>query len=116
MGCLFCGIIDGSIPSTKVYEDDKMLVFRDVNPEAPFHCLAVLKGMPHLDSLASLAEYPERAADVGYLLTVAAKHQAEWGLEDGFRVITNCGADASQSVLHLHFHIIGGGKLTVQLG
>lgn len=116
MGCLFCNIIDGKIPSTKLYEDDKMLVFRDIEPQAPFHCLAVLKGEPHLDSLADLAAHPERATDVGYLLTVIAQKQSEWGLDANFRVISNCGVGAGQTVSHLHFHILGGTELSVRLG
>lgn len=116
MDCLFCGIIEGRIPSSKIYEDDRMLVFRDIDPQAPFHCLAVAKGLPHLESLASLAAYPEGAEIAGYMLTVIAQKQAEWGLDGGFRVISNCGADAGQTVGHLHFHILGGGELAIRLG
>lgn len=93
-----------------------MLVFRDIEPQAPFHALAVLKGEPHLEAVSSLVQYPERAGDVGALLTVIAQKQAEWGLENGYRVISNCGVDARQTVSHLHFHILGGGELPERMG
>ena len=116
MDCLFCNIVEGNIPSTKLYEDDIMLVFKDIAPQAPFHALAILKGEPHLESVASLAQHPERAADVGHIFAVIAEKQTEWGLEPGFRVATNCGDIAMQTVPHLHFHILGQRLLSVKLG
>ncbi|MCL2030763.1 MAG: HIT domain-containing protein [Oscillospiraceae bacterium] len=115
MDCLFCGIIEGKIPSDKLYEDDGILIFKDIAPEAPFHALAILKGAPHLESVASLAQFPERAGDVGRLFAVMAEKQAEWGLDGGFRVVANCGRDARQSVSHLHFHILGKRELSLSL-
>ena len=111
MNCLFCKIIAGELPSSKLYEDGQMLVFRDVAPQAPFHALAIPKGEPHLDSAAALARHPERAGVIGHMLGVIAQHQAEWGLEGGYRLISNTGMDAFQTVPHLHFHILGGCQL-----
>ena len=105
--CLFCSIIDGSIPSTKVYEDDKVFAFRDINPQAPTHILVVPK--KHYSDVADCAgNDPELA---GYLLKVCALIAKQEGLENGFRLITNCGPDACQSVKHMHVHILGGTQL-----
>jgi histidine triad (HIT) family protein len=116
MDCIFCKIIEGSIPAEKLYEDDIMLVIKDINPLAPFHVLAIPKGRPHLEGVSSLKEFPERASVVGHIFTVIAQKQAEWGLEGGFRVATNCGKDALQTVSHLHFHIMGGHTLSETMG
>ena len=106
--CLFCKIIDGTIPSAKVYEDDKILAFKDINPQAPVHILVIPKC--HIPSVDGINE--ENAALVGYLFTKIPVIAAEQGLTGGYRVISNCGPDACQSVPHLHFHILGGRALS----
>ena len=91
--CLFCKIIAGDIPSTKVYEDEYVYAFRDINPQAPVHILVVPK------------------AHIACADEVDAKIAKAEGLTNGYRVINNCGADGGQTVMHLHFHILGGVKL-----
>ena len=105
--CLFCKIIAGEIPSTKVYEDEKVFAFRDINPQAPVHVLVVPK--THLDSLNGLTDenLDCAAACLRAIPTIAAAE----GLAEGYRVINNCGAAAGQTVMHLHFHLIGGRTL-----
>ena len=105
--CIFCKIIKGDIPSKKVYEDDLCFAFYDINPLAPMHFLVVPK--LHLASVAEVTE--ENAALVGHIYAVIAKLAAELGIAEGFRVVTNCGADAGQTVHHLHFHVLGGKTL-----
>ncbi len=110
--CLFCRIIAGEIPSAKVWEDEKTYAFRDINPMMPTHVLVVPK-----QHLASLAE-ADAASDetlAACLRTCAAVAKQE-GLDGGFRVVSNCGPDACQSVHHLHFHVLGGGKMTDKMG
>lgn len=108
MDCLFCKIIEGSIPSAKVYEDDKMLAFKDINPQAPVHVLLIPKAhIPSVDGLnAENIEY------VDYIFMKIPEIAKSLGLSGGYRVITNCGDDGCQSVKHLHFHILGGKKLS----
>ena len=111
--CLFCKIMKGEIPSTKVYEDDEILAFRDINPLAPVHVLVIPK--KHISSLAELNSEDE--ALVGRIYTVMNKiAKQENVFESGFRVVVNCGEDGGQVVKHLHFHLIGGKKLGVNLG
>ena len=106
--CLFCKIIDGVIPSNKVYEDDKILAFRDINPQAPSHILVIPKcHIPSVDGIDS-----ENQELVGYLFSKIPEIAKAEGLAGGYRVISNCGPDACQSVPHLHFHIIGGRQLS----
>ncbi len=105
--CIFCKIIKGDIPSKKVYEDDLCFAFYDINPLAPMHFLVVPK--LHLASAAEVTE--ENAALVGHIYAVIAKLAAELGIAEGFRVVTNCGADAGQTVRHLHFHVLAGKTL-----
>ena len=101
--CLFCKIIKGEIPSTKVYEDDEILAFNDINPAAPIHILVIPK--KHITSLAHMEKEDE--AIVGKIYGVINKIADEKGFkESGYRVIVNCGKDAGQEVMHLHFHII----------
>jgi len=110
--CLFCKIIAGEIPSKKAYEDDRILAFHDINPSAPVHILVVPK--IHMDSLNEI-----NGENIGYVSHILEKipYIAEsFGIIDGYRVITNVGKDGGQSVMHLHFHIVGGKKLTVKLG
>jgi histidine triad (HIT) family protein len=109
--CLFCKIIAGEIPSTKVYEDDSVLAFRDIAPQAPTHILVIPKA--HIASVAELTE--ENAAVVAHIFTVIAQIAKQEGLEGGYRVVSNCGADAGQTVHHLHFHILGGKQLALEM-
>ena len=111
MDCIFCKIIKGEIPSTKVYEDDVILAFRDINPEAPVHVLAVPK--KHIDSCDMISE--DNSSVVAKIFEVIPKIASQEGLKNGYRVITNVGEDGGQSVKHMHFHILGGTKLPVHL-
>lgn len=100
--CLFCRIASGEIPSSKVYEDEKVLAFRDIDPQAPVHVLVIPK--QHFDSI--LDADPET---VGYMQTIVCKLAKELGVdESGFRLVVNTGADGQQSVKHMHMHILGG--------
>lgn len=109
--CLFCKIIAGDIPSTKVYEDDLVLAFRDIAPQAPTHILVIPK--THIGSLAQITA--ENSAVVAHIFQVIPTIAAQEGLTNGYRVVSNCGADAGQTVQHLHFHILGGRELTLQM-
>ncbi len=110
MDCLFCKIIAGDIPSAKVYEDDTIYAFRDINPQAPTHILIVPK--KHIACAADLTEAD--GATVGHIFAVAAELARAEGLSS-YRVVTNSGADAGQTVQHLHFHLLGGRKLAVEM-
>ena len=102
--CIFCKIIEGEIPSNKVYEDEDMLIFRDINPQAKVHCLCVPKS-----HFATLAEMDEKQAELVKKCLVKIPSVAkEVGLENGYRLIVNQGKDAGQTVFHLHIHILGG--------
>ena len=111
MDCLFCAIINGDIPSKKVYEDDSCYAFFDINPQARVHCLVVPKA--HIASVDAVDE--SNAAQVAHIFSVIPKIAKELGLENGYRVVTNIGEDGCQSVKHLHFHIVGGRKLSEQM-
>lgn len=104
MDCLFCKIINGEIPSSKVYEDDTVFAFRDIEPQAPTHILIIPK--EHIKSAAELDE--SNSAVVAHIFEVAAKIAKQEGLDDGFRIVNNCGDLAGQTVKHLHFHLMGG--------
>ncbi|MBR6420711.1 MAG: histidine triad nucleotide-binding protein [Oscillospiraceae bacterium] len=104
MDCLFCKIIAGEIPSTKVYEDEYCYAFKDINPIAPIHWLFIPK--THISGASAVTA--ENAEIVGRIFTAIAKVTAEAGITSGFRVITNCGEDAGQTVPHLHFHVLAG--------
>ena len=108
MDCLFCKIIKGEIPSTKVYEDETCYAFRDINPQAPTHVLVVPK--THIASVDAICA--ECADTVAHIFTVIPEIARAEGLTNGYRVISNVGEDGCQSVKHLHFHIIGGRKLS----
>ena len=108
MDCLFCKIINGDIPSTKVYEDELVYAFRDIEPQAPTHILIIPK--EHIASANELTE--ENASVVGHVFSVAAKiAKAEGIAEGGYRIVNNCGEDGGQTVKHLHFHMLGGRSL-----
>ena len=109
--CLFCKIIAGQIPSTKVYEDEKVLAFRDIAPQAPTHILVVPK--THIADCNGIHE--ENASVVAHIFTVIPAIAKAEGLVDGYRVVSNCGAHAGQTVQHLHFHILGGKQLSLEM-
>ena len=111
MDCLFCSIIKGDIPSSKVYEDENVYAFKDINPNAPVHVLVVPKN--HIASIDDVDECS--VAFVAPVIEAIPKIAKLCGLENGYRVITNVGEDGGQSVKHLHFHILGGEKLPVKL-
>ncbi|MBE6677207.1 MAG: histidine triad nucleotide-binding protein [Ruminococcaceae bacterium] len=107
MDCLFCKIIEGVIPSAKVYEDDKIYAFKDINPQAPVHVLVIPK--LHLSSMNEVNA--DNAESVKHIFVMIPQIAKNLGLDNGYRVISNCGDDGCQSVKHLHFHILGGKKL-----
>ena len=109
--CLFCKIIAGEIPSEKVYEDDEVLAFKDINPMAPVHILIIPK--EHINGADELNE--SNAAVTSKILTVASRLAKELKMDNGFRIVTNVGSDGGQTVRHLHFHILGGTKLRTEL-
>ena len=109
--CIFCKIIKGEIPSTKVYEDEAILAFRDIAPQAPTHILVIPK--VHMEDCNGISA--ENSAIVARIFEVIPKIAAEEGLVGGYRVVSNCGADAGQTVQHLHFHILGGKALNLQM-
>ena len=108
MDCLFCAIIKGEIPSTKIYEDEHCYAFADINPQAPVHCLVVPK--THIASADEITE--ENADAVAKIFSAIPKIAKLANLKNGYRVVTNIGEDGCQSVRHLHFHILGGKKLS----
>ena len=111
MNCLFCKIVAGEIPSTKVYEDDLILAFRDIAPQAPTHILVIPKcHIPSVDGITA-----ENSAVVAHIFATIPTIAAAEKLENGYRVVSNCGADAGQTVHHLHFHILGGKTLSLEM-
>ena len=111
MSCLFCRIVAGEIPSTKVYEDELVLAFRDIAPQAPTHILVIPKThIPSVDGITA-----ENSALVAHIFEVIPQIAKAEGLENGYRVVSNCGADAGQTVPHLHFHILGGKQMSLEM-
>lgn len=109
--CLFCKIIAGVIPSKKVYEDEDMLAFHDINPEAPVHVLVIPKmHIPSMDGVTA-----ENSVAVAKIFEKIPEIAKAAGITNGYRVISNCGEDAGQTVHHLHFHVVGGTKLPVHI-
>lgn len=109
--CLFCKIAAGEIPSTKVYEDELILAFRDIAPQAPTHILVIPKiHIPSVDGVTV-----ENSKLVAHIFEVIPGIAAAEGLTGGYRVVSNCGSDAGQTVNHLHFHILGGRELNGQM-
>ena len=109
MSCLFCKIIAGEIPAAKVYEDDRMIAFNDINPQAPMHVLIVPRR--HIATLNDLA--PEDDALVGEMVRRAGAIAREHGYADrGYRTLFNCNAEAGQTVFHIHLHVLGGRAMT----
>jgi len=112
MDCLFCKIIAGDIPSSKVYEDEKVFAFRDINPQAPVHVLVVPK--KHVASADEINE--NNSCEVARIFEQIPKIARLAGAANGYRIISNCGHDACQTVPHLHFHILGGKQLPESMG
>ncbi len=110
--CLFCKIVRGEIPSTKVYEDDKVYAFRDIAPQAPVHILVIPK--KHMANILECADL-EDGTLIALTEAVARIARQEGISETGFRVITNCGRDGAQSVEHFHLHLLGGRQLSEQM-
>lgn len=108
MDCLFCKIAEGVIPSSKVYEDDMILAFKDINPQAPVHVLLIPK--MHVDSLDAVNS--ENLPYVTHIFEKIPAIAASLGLDKGYRLISNCGDEGGQTVRHLHFHLIGGKMLS----
>lgn len=108
MDCLFCKIAAGEIPSKKVFEDDTVYAFYDISPVAPVHVLIIPKS--HIKSAAEINA--DNSAVVAHCFEIAAKLAEQLGLSEGFRIVTNCGDSAGQSVKHLHFHLLGGRDFT----
>ena len=107
--CIFCKIVAGEIPAAKIYEDERAVAFRDINPQAPTHALVIPR--VHVASLNEAGEADETL--LGHLLLVAARVAREEGHADGgYRTVINTGADAGQTVFHIHVHLLGGRRLT----
>jgi len=109
--CLFCKIIAGEIPSDKVYEDETVYAFRDINPQTPVHILVIPK--THIESAAAVTD--ENKGLVADCFAAIAKIAKQEGLDNGFRVVTNIGDDGGQTVKHMHFHILGGVTLSPKI-
>ena len=109
--CIFCKIVSGEIPSKKAYEDDQILAFHDVSPQAPTHILVIPK--THIPSLDEISK--DNSATVAAIFEKIPEIAKNAGLTNGYRVISNCGDDACQSVKHLHFHVLGGTQLSEKM-
>ena len=107
MDCIFCKIVNGDIPPNKVYEDDTVLAFHDIAPQMPVHVIVIPK--MHIASAAEVNE--DNSAVIGHIFEVIPKIAKDLGLDNGFRIINNCGKDGGQTVGHIHFHILGGKTL-----
>lgn len=107
MDCIFCKIANKTIPSTILYEDEKMAIFKDLSPEAPIHLLAIPK--KHISSLAEITE--ENSDVISHIFTKISELKFSLGIENDFRIVCNCGENSGQTVMHLHFHILSGRKL-----
>lgn len=109
MSCIFCSIVNGEIPSKKIYEDEKVYAFYDINPEAPVHFLVIPK-----EHIASANEINEKNSDViSHIFLVINRIVRELGIDkEGYRVVNNCGKLGGQTVGHIHFHVLGGRELT----
>lgn len=108
MGCIFCKIASGEIKSTKLYEDDKMVIFKDTEPQAPIHLLAIPKS--HIKSAVEIT--PENSSLISHIFEKISELKSQMSLDDGCRIVVNSGANAGQTVDHLHFHILSGRKLS----
>lgn len=111
MDCVFCAIINGEIPSKKVYEDEHCLAIHDISPQAPVHVILFPKS--HIQSVNEINS--ENSPVVAHMFEAIPKIAEKLGLDDGYRVISNCGEGAGQTVLHLHFHILAGEGLNEKI-
>ena len=107
MDCIFCKIINKEIPSKIIYEDEKILIFNDINPAAPIHFLVIPK--KHIESAEKIT--PENKDIISYIFTKISGITKKLNLKNGFRIVNNCGADGGQTVNHIHVHVLGGRKL-----
>lgn len=107
MDCIFCKIIKGEIPSKKAYEDDTVVAFFDIQPQAPVHIVVIPK--EHIENMNGIT--PDNSKVIAHIFEVIPQIAKENNLDDGYRVVSNCGVNAGQTVFHLHFHILGGDKL-----
>jgi histidine triad (HIT) family protein len=105
--CLFCDMLEGTVPMDVVRETGQSVAFRDINPQAPTHVLVIPRR--HVENLGALAEYPEELAD---LVSLGAAVAEEEGLEAGYRMVANTGEQAGQTVFHAHLHMLGGRRLS----
>jgi len=112
LDCIFCKIIKKEIPASIIYEDESIIVFNDINPNAPVHLLVVPK--IHIASLEQVTS--ENSEGISKVFEVISKLSKQLDLKDGFRVVSNCGKNAKQSVAHIHFHILAGKELTCKMG
>lgn len=111
MNCLFCKIVNGDIPSKKAFENERIYAFYDIAPQAPVHILVIPK--EHIESVDGIDQSNSKI--VAEIFECIPKIAKEAGIENGYRVISNCGDDACQSVHHLHFHILGGAKMSEKM-
>lgn len=112
MDCIFCKIINKEIPSSIVYEDEEILAFKDINPQAPVHIVVIPK--KHIEKIVDIEKQDEQL--IGKIYTVINQIAREQGIaKDGFRVIINCGKNGGQEVKHIHFHLLGGAKLNTKI-
>ena len=111
MDCIFCKLINGTVPTNKIYEDDQILAFKDLSPQAPVHVLVIPK--KHIPNTNALNE--ENSAVGAHIFATIPQIAQQMGLSDGYRVVNNCGPDGGQTVFHLHFHILGGKKLNTTM-
>lgn len=111
MDCIFCKIVNGEIPSTTVYEDEKIKAFKDINPQAPVHVVIIPKThIPCADAITK-----ENSSEIAYIFEKIPEIAKLCGLTNGYRIINNCGEDGCQTVKHIHFHLVGGKKLPEQM-
>lgn len=108
MDCLFCKIVEGKIPAKKIYEDDQVIAFNDINPQAPVHFLVIPKR--HIACLSNLTE--DDRALVGHMVFAAQRVAREQGCDNGFRTVFNCNEDGGQTVYHIHLHVLGKRQMT----
>ena len=111
MDCLFCSILEGKIPSAKVYENEYVYAFKDINPQAPVHVLVIPK--EHIPSMDAVTK--ENSHFVARIAEAISEIAKTCGLEEGYRVVTNIGTHGCQSVKHLHFHVLGGKQLSEKM-
>ncbi|MBQ7522382.1 MAG: histidine triad nucleotide-binding protein [Clostridia bacterium] len=112
MDCIFCKIADGTIPSKKVYEDEQIIAFHDIQPQTPVHIVIIPK--QHIESMNGITA--DNSHVIAHIFEVIPQIAKENNLANGYRVVSNCGKDGSQTVFHLHFHLMGGKQLNGKMG